>query len=525
MLDFDKNYNPKQNAGLLNQLSGMKFDLKAAVEETVALFKQYSALPPKTDTIKTSASIKPKWTEALHLLLAKRAELQDPSLISVDETGNVSPEWKEHLDKEYRLLHNTITREVNLLDYGAIGDGKNDCTAAFKKAIGRGRVRVIVPKGVFITKEIRLPSWTCLIGAGKGQTIIRLHENAHKRTRLVTNANHWRGNHHICVQDLSLDWNAERLGNTEKTSTWGNHSSCLTYANVTFGWVKEVEAINAGLHGFDISSTLYNYAGDGWRARGGSKFIWLDKLTGYGFGDDGITTHHSEYVWISNCHMCDPSGRAHQKGFSNSNGIEVDDGSCNILLVNNSTARCFGGVEIKAHQNSSAASSIQIVGHISVHDNRSFNFRHIGHHKITDSMSKTARNILGINLVSFAPVPTELYKGSTPRGLVVSAYHNVVLNHVTFIGDGDPRWETPDQPIAAIQYRAENVILNHFAFRNFKNASAGIKVFGGENHADTVQIINVYHDFMNADAVVQVGSNVRNIKIENIHQTINGKYS
>ncbi len=170
-----------------------------------------------------------------------------------------------------------------------------------------------------------------------------------------------------------------------KTSTWGNHSSCLTFANVTYGWVKEVEAINPGLHCFDVSSTLYNYGGDGYRARGSSKYVWLDGLNGHGFGDDGITTHHSDYIFISNSHMCDPSGRAHQKGFSNSNGIEIDDGSRNVLLAGNSTARCFGGVEIKAHHNSSAASNVVIIGHISVNDNRSFNFRHIGHHKDSGS--------------------------------------------------------------------------------------------------------------------------------------------
>ena len=170
------------------------------------------------------------------------------------------------LDHEYGHLLKTITREVNIKDFGGIGDGKTDNTDAFKKAIGNGRVKVIVPEGVFITKGIRLPSWTCLVGAGKWKTTIKLHEHASKGTRLITNANHWKGNHHVFVQGLSLDWNVERLGNVTKTSTWGNHSSCLTYANVTFGWVKDVEGINPGLHCFDISSTLYNYAGDGYRA-------------------------------------------------------------------------------------------------------------------------------------------------------------------------------------------------------------------------------------------------------------------
>lgn len=297
-------------------------------------------------------------------------------------------------------------------------------------------------------------------------TKIKLHDEATKDTRLVTNANHWKGNHYIFVGSLSLDWNVERLGNVEKTSSGGNHSSCLTFANVTYGWVRDVEAINPGLHCFDISSTMYNYAGDGYRARGGSKYVWLDGLNGFGFGDDGITTHHSDHIFISRSHMCDPSGRAHQKGFSNSNGFEIDDGSQNVLLVENSTARCFGGVEIKAHQNSSAASNVQIVGHISVNDNRSYNFRHIGHHKNTDPESKSAYNILATNIVSVAPVFTDLYKDSSPRGLVVSAYKNVVINHFTLIGD--PDYDLKKNPVVAIQYRARNVILNHVTLKIFK---------------------------------------------------------
>jgi len=514
MLTLDKSHDPERNAELLNQISGKTLDVKAAVEETIELFKrnQIRIVPPEPG--------KTQWKESLHRLAAEPAEIQEPVPLSVDAYGNVYPDWKEALDEEYRRLQSNITREVNILDYGAVGDGKTDCTAAFQKALGPGKVKVIVPEGVFVTKGIRLPSWTWLIGKGQNTTI-KLHDLADKGRRLITNASHWRGNHHICVQGLNLDWNVERLGAAEKTSTWGNHSSCLTYANVTYGWVKQVNAINAGLHGFDITSTLYNYAGDGWRARRGSKFVWLDGLTAFGFGDDGITTHHSNYIWISNCHMCDPSGRAHQKGFSNSNGIEVDDGSRHVLLVNNSTARCFGGVEIKAHQNSSAASNVQIVGHLSVHDNRSFNFRHIGHHKMTDSESRTARNILAANLAAIAPIPTELYKGSTPRGLVVSAYQNVVINYITFIGD--PEWDFQGQPIAAIQYRARNVLLNHVAFKNFKNAGAGIKVFGGDNRADSVHIRNVYHDFPDPEATVQIGSGVQTINIENISHIVNNK--
>ncbi|MEH7076727.1 glycosyl hydrolase family 28-related protein [Neobacillus drentensis] len=517
MLYLDKDHDPRENAAILAQY-GNVLDLTKTIKETEQLFNQVRVNKATHHVHRSGGSFPQKIASAFFRLLSMTTEPDNLIKVKVDPEGNVIPDWKELLDEELSNLHKNLVKEVNVVDFGAVGDGKTDNTNAFKKAIGSGKVKVVVPAGVFITKGIQLPSWTILVGAGKGVTTIKLHDSADKATRLITNANHWNGNHHLFVGSLSLDWNVERLGNVAKTSTWGNHSSCLTYANVTYGWVKDVEARNPGLHCFDISSTLYNYAGDGFRARGGSKYVWLDNLNGYGFGDDGVTTHHSDYIFISRCHMCDPSGRTHKKGFSNSNGIEVDDGSRNVLLVNNSSARCFGGVEIKAHENSSAASNVQIVGHISVNDNRSFNFRHIGHHKNAEPESKTAYNIIATNLVAITPIFTELYKDSTPRGMVISAYKNVVVTHFTLIGD--PDYDYTGNPVVAVQYRARNVVLKQIFVKNFKKAGSDIKVFGGENRADSVRI----HDVMSqnsAPKAVVAGKDITVITLENVKSVDN----
>jgi hypothetical protein len=523
MMNFNKFHDPRENGELLLEITGKHLDIRKAITETEQLFHQCRENKPVPPFNRTPIKVpfSKKIIERLFRLFAKPYNILEPTQIYVDSKRNVHPEWRPKLDDEYENLICRITREVNIEDYGGVGDGKTDNTAAFKRAIGNGFVKVNVPEGIFITKGIRLPSWTYLAGAGKDKTTIKLHDTAPKGTQLITNANHWKGNHHLFVQGMTLDWNVERLGAVKKTSTWGNHSSCLTYANVTYGWVKDVEAINPGLHCFDISSTLYNYAGDGFRARGGSKYVWLDGLTGYGFGDDGITTHHSDYIFISNSHMCDPSGRAHQKGISNSNGFEVDDGSRNVLLVNNSSARCFGGIEVKAHQNSSAASNIQIVGHISVNDNRAYNFRHIGHHKSTDIESKSAYNISAINLAAIMPVFTELYKDSTPRGLVVSAYKNVVINHFTLIGD--PDYDYKGNPVIAVQYRARNVVLNNISIKEFKSASADIKVYGGENRADSVSINNV-EVFASAVKAIDIGKDVEDIHVLKVNEQEKASY-
>ncbi|GAM13483.1 glycosyl hydrolase family 28-related protein [Mesobacillus selenatarsenatis] len=525
MVMIDRNHDPKKNAELISQLSGKNLNINELVKETNELFKEASEdyRPLNRKNNKGISSFFSNFGASLRGIIRTKSAFDNVRNFEtvVDHNGNVYPEWMERLNEEYKQLLKEINREVYIEDFGAIGDGKTDCTEAFRMALGKGRVKVYIPEGVYVVKEIKLPSFTYLVGAGKRKTVIKLHDSAPKGRRLITNKNHRSGNRNVKVTGMTLDWNVERLGNVDKTSTWGNHSSCLLYANVKYGWVKDVEGVNPGLHCFDISSPLYNYYGDGYRARGGSEFIWIDNVNGYGFGDDGITTHHSDNIFISNCHMSDPSGKTHKKGFSNSNGIEIDDGSRNVWLLNNSTARCFGGVEIKAHHTSSAANNVVIIGHLSVNDNRSYNFRHIGHHKENDPESKTAINIRAANIISYKPVHTELYANSSPRAMVVSAYKNVAVNHFTAIGD--PSYDYGGETAIAIQYRSRNIILKNLELSGFTNAGSDIKVFGGSNRADNVKIQNVLAKH-SAPKAIQIGKGVAIASVEKVYaEAVNGQ--
>ncbi|PLT35603.1 glycosyl hydrolase family 28-related protein [Bacillus sp. V5-8f] len=516
MIYLSKTHNPMNNRKIIEAYTGVRsHKLKNAWDETDRLFKKHSRNYPVPSVFSIKSVLDGIKSMSIFLLVKSiKADQFWMGDTSIDRNGNIFPDWKSILDQESDNLLRKVRREVSVTDFGAVGDGATDNTEAFKKAIANGRVKVVIPEGTFVVKGLKLPSYTFLAGAGKEKTVLKLHDAAPKEEWLITNAHHVKGDRNIHVEGMSLDWNVERLGNVESTAAGNNRSSCLTFANVTFGWVKNVEAINPGLHCFDVSSTVYTYLGDGTRSRGGSKYIWLDNLNGYGFGDDGITTHHSDYIYITNSHMCDPSGRSHKKGFSNSNGIEVDDGSRNVWLVNNSTARCFGGVEIKAHHNASAASNVVIIGHLSVNDNRSYNFRHIGHHKQFDPESKTAFNIKAMNIVSIAPIYTDLYQNSTPRGMVVSAYKNVAVNHFTLLGD--PDYDYKGEPVIAIQYRARNVAIKNVKLHGFKNAGAYIKVFGGEQRADNVSIQNVHADKQAAESI-DIGASIESANVENIN--------
>lgn len=503
-------HDPRKNRELLGAILKDDIPLADMTAETRSLFDEIRAEEPGMPGRR-----KHSWDERIWAPLATLNDLFDPDGYTERIEGeDVVPEWKPHLDAEYEKLEQGMTRCVNVEDFGAVGDGVTDCTDAFRRAIGKGRVDVFVPKGIFVVRHIKLPSLTRLRGSGKGATILRLHDAAPKRQRLVMNANPFRGNHHVAVENIGLDWNVERLGDVRNTSAGNNFSSCLTFAKLTYGWAKDVAAKNPGLHCFDVSSTLYNYGGDGRRARGGSRFVWIDGCSGHGFGDDGVTTHHSDYIFISNSHFSDPSGRSHKKGFSNSNGIEIDDGSRFVWLLNNSTARCFGGVEIKAHATSSAATGVFISGHLSVNDNRSFNFRHIGHHSADDPDSVTAFNILAQRLVSVAPIHTDMYAGSAPRALVVSGYRNVAVNRFLFIGD--PETDYAGNPAVAIQYKSGHAALANGRILGFKNAKSAVYVAGGRQPATDITLRNLRCNAAGSKAV-SVGKGNKTVVQEDIY--------
>lgn len=510
MLSLTRNHDPKKNVQLLAKwlpigrtMDNLALEAEQILKETIR----------QNDRKKKNAPLTKRLGYFFPRLLLTTRKAPGSAHPSVIKEGTLYPEWKDKLDAEYDVLNHAINRHVNVLDYGAVGDGITDCTSAFAKAIGHGRRMVTIPAGTYVVTGIRLPSFTCFVGDGKGQSVIKLSNQAGVSATLLANANPIRGNHHILVQGVTLDWNAARLPSGQKTSAGNNRSSCLTYAHVTYGWVKDVEAVNAGLHAFDLSASFYTYLGDGTWSRGPSRYIWVDYVTGHGFGDDGVTTHHSSQILITNSHMCFPSGRAHLEGFSNSNGFEVDDGSNDVWLIHNSSSHCFGGVEIKAHATASAASNVHIYGHLSVHDNRSFNFRHIGHHLQTDPDSLSAFNISAVNLVAIAPVYTDLYKGSSPRCLVVSAYQNVVINQLTMIGDPDYDYE--GEPAAALQYKSKYITLRHVSSRHFKSAGTDIKIFGGNQSADNIQLEGL-HFTDSAPIAIDIGPKVKNISISSL---------
>lgn len=411
------------------------------------------------------------------------------------------------MESNYNTLNKKIERIINVNDFGADPTGQEDSTEAFKKAFGNGGRHIHMTEGTYITTGLKLPNNTILSGEGKEQTTIKLSDDAPAEAIAITNLEMNGIAENIGIEGLLVDGNRTRQGGTLKAAG-GSLSSGIRLAGVKNGFVKKVKTKNTLLHGIDVTyaSDEYSYAGDGVRVPRHleSEYIWIDNCESTGFGDDGITTHHSRYLFISNSYAHHPFGKG------NSNGIEIDDGSQYVYLDNNITEENFGGLEIKGHEPTSSASHVFVNNHISINDNRSYNIRHIGHHKASDAQSKTAYDVMLNNCTAVTPYMNEVYPGSTPRAMVISAFRNVQINNFTAIGDGT---FTAGQPVIAIQYRAENVTFNGLNIRGFKNASADVQIYGGSNRPKKITISNFNIIDSSSNKGIANGSRVYDTKI------------
>lgn len=426
------------------------------------------------------------------------------------------------IEDNYIKLNDKIERIVNVNDYGADPTGQEYSDQAFKDAFGTGGHHVHMTEGTYKIKNgLRLPSNTYLSGEGKDITIIKLSDDSPRETVAVTNMDMDGTAHNIAVESFTIEGNKETRFPGEKTTSenaeysypepsGGSRSSNLRFAGVKYGYAYDIKSVNAMLHGIDITyaSDDYFYEGDGVRVDESleSKFIHIDNCEVSGFGDDGITTHHSRYLNLTNNYAHDP------KNFhGNSNGFEIDDGSQHVKLSGNTSENNYSALEIKAHGTSSAANNVLVDNHTSIHDCRAYNFRHIGHHRVaTDKPSKTAHNIVLNNSTAIEPIYNKVYPTYSPRALVISAYNNVHINNFTAIGNGSFQ---SGVPAIAVQFMAKNIHLNNINVEGFKSAYADIQIFGGDNRPKKVSLSNINIQNSSTTVGIAIGGKIYDTSI------------
>src|SRR5699024_7375086 len=207
------------------------------------------------------------------------------------------------MEDNYNSLNKKIERITNVNDFGADPTGQADSTEAFKKAFANGGKHVHMTEGIYIVTGLKIPNNTILSGEGKTATTIKLSDDAPNDAIVVSNLDMSGNAENIGIEGFKVDGNRTRQGGELKPAG-GSLSSGVRFAGVKNGFMKSIKTVDTLLHGIDITyaSDVYSYAGDGVRVSREleSEYVWIDDCEATRFGDDGITTQHSRYLYISN---------------------------------------------------------------------------------------------------------------------------------------------------------------------------------------------------------------------------------
>lgn len=363
---------------------------------------------------------------------------------------------------------------INVKDYGAIGDGVADDTAALNAALLAATGGTLyIPEGTYLTSlGLRIPSNTRVTGAGMDQTIIKLSDDAERTIDGITNWENWwnypeyisqygsstqtlqelnHGNVNICLEDLTVDGNNSRA----QTGVSGHTGSCVHFANVHHLRMRNVRGINGSLHCIDISSSMYNsyYDETGFNTVDGklygpwyvgySEDVILENCEGIDpKSDDCITTHYSRDITIINPRAIRNLTAAQVAQLSgNQHGLEIDDGSYNVRVIGGIAENCYEGVQIKGHPHAYPAHDITVEGFTCKNCKNNFYITHGGN---TTDLAR-ARNIALINCISYQTMSMtedpdideeEEEEAINGKHLYACEYENILVQGLRCVGNG-----------------------------------------------------------------------------------------
>jgi polygalacturonase len=123
---------------------------------------------------------------------------------------------------------------ANVLDYGAIGDGVTDDTAAFIAALSDASV-VFVPSGNYRVENLSVPSGKSLLGQDTRNTVLKLKSGSIFRVFVMTGQNDW------SISNLTID-----------ADTTGTSIALFTTCNS--GSLSNVFGTGSAAHGLEFDN-------------------------------------------------------------------------------------------------------------------------------------------------------------------------------------------------------------------------------------------------------------------------------
>lgn len=281
----------------------------------------------------------------------------------------------------------------NVRDYGAVGDGTTDDAPAIQAALTAAGAAsggiVFVPAGSYaIGTELKVPSRIRFCGAGMARTVLTMKAGVDGNLNVITNASNnkvARTNYDefIEIADMTVDGN--RPGRAVPAVPSIMDGSCINLSTTRRAIIERVFVRRGYRHGVDISASEYPEGGGVTAtAQGPSYGIVVRNCLAEGpFGDDAFTTHFSWGLVIEDCRAFTAS-----IDFSGSQGIEIDDGSRDVVVRNCYVTGFVKGYQAKGHVDTNPAR--QVVFENCVADGCGYGFD-ISHYNPTSYPATTYR--------------------------------------------------------------------------------------------------------------------------------------
>lgn len=366
---------------------------------------------------------------AYRMILKTSADvtITDDDNISSDSAATIiySPAGTGSVDRTIKSKLDELA--VSAVDFGAVGDGSTNDTAALDlwMAAGAGG-RCYLPAGTYLTTTgVRVPNNTEVYGDGIDVSIIKLADAALWSVHGLTNTLNTgvaatnTGNTGIYVHDLTVDGNHPRAGS-------GSKGCAIQLAYVTDSRMERVKGTRGLLHCIDIANAEYTTT----TAAGGESFnvTLMDCIGHDSYSDDAITIHHSGSITIINP-QCTRSGD-YALTTSNQHGLEIDDGSYDVTVLGGYAAGYYVGLQIKGHVSNVAAYRVQVDGFVAEGCTRNF---FLTHSATLDS--GTEYGVTLNNCTSIMPIEMPSLTSDPARALELDSYNSVRVTNFRMIGD------------------------------------------------------------------------------------------
>lgn len=218
----------------------------------------------------------------LHSVNARRLKVRPLQLTSAAFEG-IDGGYSFDVSENLRYCNSRVDYvPPGLEDYSAIFDVKLRALAE------KGGGTLLLGPGVYPhSKQIELPSFTCLRGAGMLRTVLKLTDNAPSFTRAGSIRTF--ETTRVTISDLTQDGNRhmQRKGEHLNYGRYGVYSELSNYF-----YIKSVKVQNNGGYGFDPHGSKKEWA----------SYLVIDDCVAEHNGYDGFTIDQTVYASVFNCY-------------------------------------------------------------------------------------------------------------------------------------------------------------------------------------------------------------------------------